>query len=257
MKISVIGCGYLGAVHAAAMAELGHEVVGIDVDAAQDRSSLAAARRRSSSPGCRRSWRRRSTSGRLRSRPTWQAPPARRCTSSPSAHRRRRASNAADLTYVDAAIDALIPHLPGVTSSWASRRCRSGPPRGSRERHRGLGAGRSARLEPRVPARGLRREGHASPPTGSSTGCRRRRRRAVRASSARRGVRDARSRADTPLVVDRLRDRRAREGRGERVPGHEDLASSTRWPRSPRSPAQTSRSSPTRSATTPGSAAGS
>jgi UDPglucose 6-dehydrogenase len=32
MKISVIGCGYLGAVHAAAMAELGHDVVGIDVD---------------------------------------------------------------------------------------------------------------------------------------------------------------------------------------------------------------------------------
>src|SRR3954469_6026772 len=32
MKISVIGCGYLGSVHAAAMAELGHEVVGVDVD---------------------------------------------------------------------------------------------------------------------------------------------------------------------------------------------------------------------------------
>lgn len=32
MKISVIGCGYLGAVHAASMASLGHEVVGIDVD---------------------------------------------------------------------------------------------------------------------------------------------------------------------------------------------------------------------------------
>ena len=32
MKISVIGCGYLGAVHAASMAEIGHEVVGVDVD---------------------------------------------------------------------------------------------------------------------------------------------------------------------------------------------------------------------------------
>jgi UDPglucose 6-dehydrogenase len=32
MRISVIGCGYLGAVHAASTAELGHDVVGIDVD---------------------------------------------------------------------------------------------------------------------------------------------------------------------------------------------------------------------------------
>ncbi|MDO5676127.1 MAG: UDP-glucose/GDP-mannose dehydrogenase family protein [Propionibacteriaceae bacterium] len=35
MRISVIGCGYLGAVHAACMAELGHEVVGLDVDEAK------------------------------------------------------------------------------------------------------------------------------------------------------------------------------------------------------------------------------
>ena len=32
MKLSVIGTGYLGATHAAAMAELGHEVIGVDVD---------------------------------------------------------------------------------------------------------------------------------------------------------------------------------------------------------------------------------
>lgn len=35
MKISVIGCGYLGAVHAAALAEWGNEVIGIDVDPAK------------------------------------------------------------------------------------------------------------------------------------------------------------------------------------------------------------------------------
>ncbi len=33
LTISVIGCGYLGAVHAACMASLGHRVIGIDVDA--------------------------------------------------------------------------------------------------------------------------------------------------------------------------------------------------------------------------------
>ena len=35
MRISVIGTGYLGAVHAACMASLGHEVVGYDTDSAK------------------------------------------------------------------------------------------------------------------------------------------------------------------------------------------------------------------------------
>ncbi len=41
MRLSVIGCGYLGAVHAAAMASIGHDVIGIDVDE-QKVSALAA-----------------------------------------------------------------------------------------------------------------------------------------------------------------------------------------------------------------------
>ena len=32
MRVSVIGCGHLGAPHAAAMAELGHEVIGVELD---------------------------------------------------------------------------------------------------------------------------------------------------------------------------------------------------------------------------------
>lgn len=35
MRISVIGCGYLGAVHAVCMASLGHDVIGVDIDAAK------------------------------------------------------------------------------------------------------------------------------------------------------------------------------------------------------------------------------
>ena len=35
MKISVVGTGYLGATHAACMAELGFEVVGLDIDPAK------------------------------------------------------------------------------------------------------------------------------------------------------------------------------------------------------------------------------
>lgn len=32
LRVSVIGTGYLGTTHAAAMAEMGHQVVGMDVD---------------------------------------------------------------------------------------------------------------------------------------------------------------------------------------------------------------------------------
>src|ERR1700746_2936835 len=32
MRITVIGTGYLGAVHAACMAEIGHDVLGVDTD---------------------------------------------------------------------------------------------------------------------------------------------------------------------------------------------------------------------------------
>ena len=35
MRVSVFGTGYLGATHAAGMAELGHEVIGVDVDASK------------------------------------------------------------------------------------------------------------------------------------------------------------------------------------------------------------------------------
>lgn len=35
MRVSVIGCGHLGIPHAAAMAEIGHQVIGIDVDRAK------------------------------------------------------------------------------------------------------------------------------------------------------------------------------------------------------------------------------
>ena len=35
MRMTVFGTGYLGATHAACMAELGHEVLGVDVDEAK------------------------------------------------------------------------------------------------------------------------------------------------------------------------------------------------------------------------------
>ncbi len=66
MRISVIGTGYLGATHAAGMAELGFEVVGVDHDA----EKIAALARRSpfpsTSPGCPSCFAATSTRGRLR-----------------------------------------------------------------------------------------------------------------------------------------------------------------------------------------------
>ena len=50
MKVTVIGLGYLGATHAVAMAELGHEVIGIEPDA-QKLSSLAAGQLPFHEPG--------------------------------------------------------------------------------------------------------------------------------------------------------------------------------------------------------------
>ena len=35
MRVTVIGCGYLGTTHAAGMAELGYEVVGLEINSAR------------------------------------------------------------------------------------------------------------------------------------------------------------------------------------------------------------------------------
>jgi UDPglucose 6-dehydrogenase len=110
MKLSVIGCGYLGAVHAASMAELGHDVVGIDVDAAKV-AMLSAGEAPFFEPGLPEILKSALASGRLRF-----------STDMADAHGsavhfigvgtpQRKGENAADLTYVDAAIDALIPFL--------------------------------------------------------------------------------------------------------------------------------------------------
>lgn len=113
MKISVIGCGYLGAVHAAAMAELGHEVIGIDVDAAKI-ESLAAGIPPFFEPGLPEILTGAIASGRLRF--STDIADAAEATvhfvavGTPQQH----GGNAADLRFVDAAFAALAPHLkPG------------------------------------------------------------------------------------------------------------------------------------------------
>jgi len=110
-RVSVIGTGYLGATHAAAMAELGHEVIGLDTDAEKVKR-LADGDLPFYEPGLPELLQRGLASGRL-TFTTDAAEAAHRadvhflCVGTPQ----RAGSNAADLAYVDAAIDALAPHL--------------------------------------------------------------------------------------------------------------------------------------------------
>lgn len=110
MRISVIGCGYLGAVHAACMAKLGHEVVGIDVDANKV-AELSSARSPFYEPGLQELLKEVQDTGRL-SFTTDLADAAGSavhfiCVGTPQ----KKGENGADLTFVDAAITGLLPYL--------------------------------------------------------------------------------------------------------------------------------------------------
>jgi UDPglucose 6-dehydrogenase len=110
VRISVIGCGYLGAVHAAAMADMGHDVVAIDVDEAKI-ALLAAGKTPFYEPGLPEILASSLASGRLVFSTDISA--AAECdvhfiaVGTPQS----AGSNAADMRFVDAAVTALIPHL--------------------------------------------------------------------------------------------------------------------------------------------------
>ncbi|RFA08343.1 UDP-glucose 6-dehydrogenase [Subtercola boreus] len=110
MKISVIGCGYLGAVHAAAMAELGHEVVGIDVDENKIRA-LSAGTAPFFEPGLPEILAAGIASGRLTFSSDMAAVQGAQIHFIAVGTPQRKGEHAADLTYVDGAVDSLIPYL--------------------------------------------------------------------------------------------------------------------------------------------------
>jgi UDPglucose 6-dehydrogenase len=113
VRISVIGCGYLGAVHAASMAKLGHDVVGVDVDAVKV-AELAAGRAPFYEPGLPELLDEVMATGRLRFT-TDMAEVAGAlvhfvCVGTPQ----KRGEFGADLAYVDAAFEQLLAHVrPG------------------------------------------------------------------------------------------------------------------------------------------------
>ncbi|MGN7200860.1 UDP-glucose dehydrogenase family protein [Arthrobacter sp. SAFR-044] len=110
MRISVIGCGYLGAVHAACMAKLGHEVVGVDVDENKIKD-LSAGHAPFFEPGLENLLKEVQATGRLSFTTDMAAVQGSSvhfvCVGTPQ----KKGENAADLTYVDAAVHALMPHL--------------------------------------------------------------------------------------------------------------------------------------------------
>lgn len=113
MKISVIGCGYLGAVHAACMAELGHDVVGIDVDAAKI-ASLSAGTAPFFEPGLPELLSSGVASGRLRFSTNIEDAKGASVHFVAVGTPQKPGSDAADLRFVDASFEALLTQVgPG------------------------------------------------------------------------------------------------------------------------------------------------
>jgi UDPglucose 6-dehydrogenase len=112
-RISVIGTGYLGATHAACLAELGFEVLGLDVDAAKV-AMLTAGSVPFHEPGLDELVARHVATGRLRFTTSWNEAATfgdvvYLCVGTPQ----RPDGLGADLGYLEGAVDALAPHLRG------------------------------------------------------------------------------------------------------------------------------------------------
>ncbi|MFJ8586069.1 UDP-glucose dehydrogenase family protein [Streptomyces sp. NPDC093595] len=116
LKITVIGTGYLGATHAAAMAELGFEVLGLDV-VPEKIEMLSQGRVPMYEPGLEELLRKHvagfeGSTGRLRFTTSWEEVGAFGdvhfvCVNTPQKH----GEYACDMRYVDAAFSSLAPHL--------------------------------------------------------------------------------------------------------------------------------------------------
>ncbi|MEY9967410.1 UDPglucose 6-dehydrogenase [Streptacidiphilus sp. MAP12-16] len=120
MKITVIGTGYLGTTHAACMAELGFEVLGLDI-LPEKVAALAAGHVPMYEPGLEDLLRKHlhgleGSTGRLRFTTSWEEVGEFGeihfiCTNTPQ----RRGEFACDMSYVESAFDLLAPHLTRPT----------------------------------------------------------------------------------------------------------------------------------------------
>ncbi|QNH95430.1 UDP-glucose dehydrogenase family protein [Corynebacterium anserum] len=113
MRMTVFGTGYLGATHAACMAELGHDVLGVDVDEAKI-SALMGGTVPFFEPGLEEVLRRNINNGRLRFTTNYKE-----AATFASVHfiavgtPQRKGAYAADTSYVSAVIENLAPLIEG------------------------------------------------------------------------------------------------------------------------------------------------
>ena len=113
MKMTVFGTGYLGATHAACMAELGHEVLGVDVDDNKI-AALSSGTVPFYEPGLPEVLERNLAAGRLSFSTNYEL-----AAEFANVHflgvgtPQRHGSYAADMTYVRAVIEQLVPLLRG------------------------------------------------------------------------------------------------------------------------------------------------
>lgn len=110
-RLTVIGTGYLGTTHAACMAELGFEVLGLDIDESKI-ARLRAGDLPIHEPGLREVLRRNLDAGRLRFTTSYEEAAEFGdvhfvCVGTPQ----KRGENAADVSYLDAVVESLAPHL--------------------------------------------------------------------------------------------------------------------------------------------------
>lgn len=110
-RITVVGCGYLGATHAACMAELGYEVLGVDIDEPRV-AALQEARPPFYEPGLEPLIRKHVESGRLRFTTSFEevadfGDVHFLCVSTPQ----RDGELAADVSHLDRAVASLAPLL--------------------------------------------------------------------------------------------------------------------------------------------------
>ncbi|CAM3177860.1 UDPglucose 6-dehydrogenase [Williamsia muralis] len=115
MKITVLGTGYLGATHAACMAELGHEVLGVDIDPSK-LAKLQSGEVPFYEPGLEDVLKRNIAAGRLEFTSSYEE-----AAQFADVHflavgtPQKRGEYAADLAYVDSVVESLAPLIDRPT----------------------------------------------------------------------------------------------------------------------------------------------